>query len=379
MMGARRDYAIPRILEMSDWLCRFYTDLIRSNAGVTRKRTSQFPLFGLARAVWSRWARTPARRVRSYLAWNRRFCRLVVARGLDRATAVYAFNAAGLELLQAAKEQGLRIILDQTAAPWSVEETLVEEERQRWPGWEFEGTTRADWGPLAEREKAEWALADLVLCGSDYVVRSIASAAEQPVKTAVVPYGVNPARFRAAVRENPDRPLRVLFAGTVQLRKGIQYLVEAARLLKSSPVHIRAVGPVRVEDGAARTIARHLTLAGPVARSLVQREYDEADVLVLPSLSEGSANVCYEALVCGLPVITTPNAGSVVRDGVDGFIVPIRSAEAIAGRLEQLAADRNLLAALSRNAAERGLEFTQRSYAERLIAALGPVLLDKPT
>jgi glycosyltransferase involved in cell wall biosynthesis len=379
MLGARRDYAIPRILEMAGWLGTFCTDLVRSNAGVTQPRTRQYPLFGLARVVRSRWATTPARRVHAYLAWNRKFCRLVAAGGLGNSTAVYAFNAAGLEIFEAAQERGLGTLLDQTAAPWSIEEPLVEEERRQWPGWEFEGTKRADWQPLADRETAEWAMSDLVICGSEYVARSVAAASGRPVKTAVVPYGVDPARFQAAPRPKRDQPLRVLFAGTVQLRKGIPYLADAARQLKSAPVQFRAVGPIRVSADAARSIGEHVTLAGPVPRSQIQHEYDGADVLVLPSLSEGSANVCYEALACGLPVITTPNAGSVVRDGVDGFIVPIRSAEAIAAKLERLAADRDLLATLSRNAAERALEFTQRSYAERLLAALEPVLVDNPT
>jgi glycosyltransferase involved in cell wall biosynthesis len=76
-----------------------------------------------------------------------------------------------------------------------------------------------------------------------------------------------------------------------------------------------------------------------VTRQEVRRHYQWADVFVFPSLCEGSAMVTYEALAAGLPVITTPNAGSVVRDGVDGFIVPIRDAEAIAAKLDLLARD----------------------------------------
>jgi len=71
-----------------------------------------------------------------------------------------------------------------------------------------------------------------------------------------------------------------------------------------------------------------------------------------------------------LPIITTPNAGSVVRDGVDGFIVPVRDAEAIAGKLELLARDRDLLAWMSANALARSREFTVEKYGERLLAAI---------
>ena len=63
-------------------------------------------------------------------------------------------------------------------------------------------------------------------------------------------------------------------------------------------------------------------------------------------------------MACGVPVITTPNCGSVVRDGIDGFIVPIRDAEAIADRIELLLADRALRARMGRNARARAREFT---------------------
>ena len=55
----------------------------------------------------------------------------------------------------------------------------------------------------------------------------------------------------------------------------------------------------------------------------------------------------YEALSAGLPIITTPNTGSVVRDGVDGFVVPIRDPEGLAASMNQLIADPNLRIAMS--------------------------------
>jgi glycosyltransferase involved in cell wall biosynthesis len=98
--------------------------------------------------------------------------------------------------------------------------------------------------------------------------------------------------------------------------------------------------------------------------------YAWADVFLLPTICEGSATACYEALAVGLPVVTTPNAGSVVRDGVDGFVVPIRESEAIVERLERLAEDRDLVDRMSTDALVRASEFTLAKYGERLITAL---------
>jgi glycosyltransferase involved in cell wall biosynthesis len=87
-------------------------------------------------------------------------------------------------------------------------------------------------------------------------------------------------------------------------------------------------------------------------------------------VSEGSAVVHLEALACGVPVITTPNCGSVVRDGVDGFLVPIRDAEELANKIETIVTDRRLRGEMSRNARERAREFTWARYGERLLDAI---------
>ena len=80
--------------------------------------------------------------------------------------------------------------------------------------------------------------------------------------------------------------------------------------------------------------------------------------------------VVYEAMAAGLPVICTHNTGSVIRDGVDGYIVPIRNSYILAEKLRILNRDRELLAHFSSNAAQRIKEFTMDKYSERLTAII---------
>jgi len=396
-IGARRHYAVPTLLEEAGLLEGLWTDwcaestplrilkrfvpcglrpaalrrlLARRVEGVPREKIRSLPSFALKRLLRPQKRADPAGLLRNYARANAEFGRRVVHRGLGEANAVYVFNAAGLEILQRAKRSGLFTILDQTAAPFEVDEILLAEERTRWPGWECQGTRPQDWKPLADRERAEWELADLVLCGSQYVRDSVRAVGGAAGRCRVVPYGVDIKRFRAAPERKNRGCLRVAFIGTVCLRKGIPYVMEAARRLKSQRIEFRVVGPVRLAADAIRELDRWVELAGPVPRSAILAEYESADVLLMPSLSEGSANVCYEAMAMGLPVITTPNAGSVIRDGVDGFLVPIRCADGIAERIVQLAGDRNLLYQLSRNARARARDFTWKSYRERLTSTI---------
>ena len=89
---------------------------------------------------------------------------------------------------------------------------------------------------------------------------------------------------------------------------------------------------------------------------------------VYPSLHEGSAFATYEALASGLPVIATPNTGSVVRDGIDGYLVPVRDVAALMEKIELLYRDAQRRAAMGAAARQRALEFTWRAYRARLAA-----------
>jgi glycosyltransferase involved in cell wall biosynthesis len=102
----------------------------------------------------------------------------------------------------------------------------------------------------------------------------------------------------------------------------------------------------------------------------------ESDVLVLPSLGEGFGMVVTEAMSCGLPVIVTPNVGAsdLVRDGREGFVTPVCSADAIAERLQTLNRDRELLAAMSRNAQATAQENSWESYRANFADTLEAVV-----
>ena len=144
---------------------------------------------------------------------------------------------------------------------------------------------------------------------------------------------------RGERREERNGPLRVLTVGTVGLRKGAPYVLEAARQLQGQAI-FRMVGPSALSSYGERQLQHAVELVGAVPRSIVAEHYAWADVFLLPSVCEGSATATYEALASGLPVICTPNTGSVVEDGAQGFVVPVRDVAAIVARIAQLSADR---------------------------------------
>lgn len=212
-LGARRHYAIPRMLHEAGMLEHFYTDICtvkgwprllkavpttlqpaglkrllgRVPKGVAPEKITAFTSFG-----WEFYRRqTKAKTLSDFinvLLWaGNEFCNLILKQGFGQATGVYTFNGAGLELLQAAKAQGLRTIMEQTIAPFFIEEQLLREEQQAFPDWELPLLDDLFSGQHSKREQAEWQFADLILCGSEFVREGIAACGGPLARCAVVP------------------------------------------------------------------------------------------------------------------------------------------------------------------------------------------------
>jgi glycosyltransferase involved in cell wall biosynthesis len=247
---------------------------------------------------------------------------------------------------------------------------MLEVERHLFPGWEHaRRVDRTVNQRFIARERDEWEAADAILAGSEYVVQSIGEVKGPVQKCVVVPYGIAftpDTGFQRGLRQGA---LRVLTVGLVGLTKGSPYILQAAKRLRGTAT-FRLVGPIAVSARAAGELARYVELTGPVLRSEVQAHFFWADVFLLPSLSEGSATVVYEALAAGLPVICTPNTGSVVRDSVDGYIVPIRDTDAIVKKVAFFASDPALRREMSHNARQRAEQYSLAAYSQRLLQAL---------
>ena len=384
-IGARRHYCVPRAFFAADCLETLHTDVmlpqtlarIAAAIGPLRRlatRSSDGALFGKVRIHPAQMIRRRQRRHLSKAAsWaqaNALFCRSVVRRGLGDADIVYAFNAAAMELFEFARDSGRRCILDQTAFPWSINTSLLLEEHDMWQGWEDQPDDLDESGEMAAREAGEWDQADKIICGSQAVVDNIRAAGGPAEKCSVVkyPFPETTRDIANPIVDSPDGPIRILFLGTLQLRKGIQYFCEALEFARFD-YEARAVGPVRISKSARDRVSAVADVIGSVPRSSIGMHLRWSDVVVLPTLSEGSANVCYEALVSGTPVITTAAAGSVVQHGVNGFIVSERDAFGLAQAMSRLAADRELLAAMKSVCRGIGIERSMARYTKQLVDA----------
>jgi glycosyltransferase involved in cell wall biosynthesis len=303
-------------------------------------------------------------------AWfDRRAARLV--RRL-RPRAVLAAESCALYAFRAAAPQGAMRILDQVIGFEGEGARVLGEEVARHP--ELASTTDIPNVATVARCRAEALEADRILAPSAYVRDTMTAIGVDPSRIALVPYGTDVARFSPPAQPRRGGPFRVLFAGQIGARKGVMYLLDGFQAAALPDAELVLAGPVLGDPawlGRHAARFRHVT---QVAHAEVHRLYQEADVYAFPSLHEGSSVSILEAMACGLPVVTTPNAGSLVTDGVEGFIVPIRDPAALADRLRRLHADPALRARMGAAARATALAHGLARYEADLAREVGAVL-----
>ena len=211
-------------------------------------------------------------------------------------------------------------------------------------------------------------VADLLLAPSEFVKSCLVENGAAEERVAIVPYGADPVAYVPARPDGEGFHVVPSWARsgtarewpTCSTRGGACASPELASRWRAGSRSRRWCGDL---PAGARWV-------GALSRERVRRLMSGSHAFAFPSLAEGSALVTYEAMAAGLPSVVTPESGSRVRDGADGFVVPRRDPAALAECLEALAADPSLRARMGASARER-IErgFTWEHYRRRLVGA----------
>ena len=371
-LGAREHYAIPRALFRIGMLGCLVTDAWVPPSSLLAKCCAHSSKLGDRFHSELRDARvkafnsslllfemlTAARNCRGWpkiLARNRWFQRKVVSflrsqqstlnsvkeRGshgaLRSQLVLCSYSYAALEPFRYAKSLGWKTLLVQID-PGPEEERIVAEETAREP--ELAG----GWHPAPPEYWAFWReeckLADRIVVNSEWSREGLIRGGVPAEKISIIPLvyeelGVGRRGEPRLQRNYPDRftaerPLLVLFLGLINLRKGVARLLEAARILRDEPVEFWMVGPVEIAKASTIGNAGRVKWFGPATRKQATEFYRDADVFILPTLSDGFAITQLEAQAHGLPVIASKNCGEVVENDVNGSILDEPSAAGIA-------------------------------------------------
>lgn len=285
---------------------------------------------------------------------------------LENVTTVVGNYSVAAPTFERAKSRGVRTILNYPNAHHLYSRRLLAEEAEMQP--EFASTITTETSRLASLLDRECQLADTILVGSSFVQRSFIEMGLGQKEIVVIPYGSETSRFYPDSSSKSDNRFRVLFVGQLTQRKGISYLLRAYQAFQGAGTELMIAGRFVGNPAVFDPYRSMFTYLGNISQHQLATAYRRADVLVLPTLLEGMPLVVLEAMASGLPVITTSHGpGDIVRDRVDGFIVPIRNPGAIVNRIEYLRANPEIRAEMGRSARARALEFTWKAYCEKAV------------
>lgn len=346
----------------SNWM---KTALAARANGIPGKLIHSMPRFGL----WRKWKVRAASRCNApyagYAQTDAAFARALTKLKLPHHDIFFGYSYASLEMLEHEKKRGVFTILDQID-PGPVHLRIVIEEMEKHP--ELGGVPPSFPETYFARVRQEWKLADLIVVNSEWTREAIVSEGADLAKIEVIPLAYKPPSKASAV--NPPRPssgpLQVLWLGQVAPAKGIYYLVEAARLLEHENVQFVVAGSLGIRQEFRTAAPRNIEWTGTIPRSETGRLYEQSDIFVLPTLSDGFALTQLEALAYGLPVIATPNCGRVVENGKTGFIVPPCDPKALADAILRFVQNRPLAQAMRRSCLDAVETFSVETLGNRL-------------
>lgn len=279
------------------------------------------------------------------------------------------YNGNGLSSCNYANKIGKITVVEVVNSHVEYQEDLLREEHLN---------LNLPWEPFHKKDKErrlkEYEAADYILLPSEFVKQSFLGKGFPEEKLLKVPYGFTIPVQKGNKNIQAHTTFNVLYVGSISVRKGIRYLIEAFKSLEIPNKKLIIVGPMEAISGIEDIeITDNIEFTGILKGTHLEKIYQWADVFCLPTIEDGYGLVLGEALSYGLPLITTTNSGGLdlITEGIEGFIVPIRDVVAIHEKLKLLSSDTKLLdkmklAALSKAAGMNGWEESGIILCEKL-------------
>jgi glycosyltransferase involved in cell wall biosynthesis len=372
--GRFHAYDLAGQLEKRNLLHRLITTYPKSKInefGVPSKKAVSLLYWELANRGWSKFA--------ARLGLNRVSLQFALAELFDKSanpfipknTDVYiGWSSHSERGLVRAKQYGAITILERGSAHIQVQTEILNREYSEYGT----GVNPLFTHPkIIEKELREYELADFISVPSSFVKRSFLQMGVPAHKLIQNVYGVNLSQFKP-LPFPAHSVFRVIFVGQLSLRKGIHFLLQAIDELKLPDLELLLIGGKNPDiDPYLLKYKNRFRYIGKIPQQQLNLYYSQSDVFCLPSVDEGFAMVQAQAMACALPVICTTNTGGedVIEDGVEGFVIPIRSVEKIKEKISWLYSNRDACKKMGINARAKIINgYTWDDYGQRYIGNL---------
>ena len=299
-----------------------------------------------------------------------------VARSLkqvrDQVDVVHVWPLGALYTIQEAKRLGIPTVLERPNAHTRFAYDIVQKECKRIGVKMPSGHEHSYKRTVLEREEKEFALADRLLCPSDFVVQTFLEMGFSAGKLARTQYGYDDKIFYAQDRIKKHREgLKILFAGGCAPRKGLHFALDAWLQSSAHKEGTFLIAGAFIPGYAERLSAQ---LSHPSVKTLGHRNdlpelMRGIDILVLPTLEEGSALVTYEARASGCVLLVSDAAGAVCQHEGNALVHNAGDVKTLTRHLSLLHENRALLENLRVESLATVKEITWQAAGEKLLKA----------
>ena len=389
-LGAREHYAIPRVLHLNQQLELLITDIWLSKKSrlnllpeslLSRFRQRYHP--ELDTALVESFNYPTVNRELSYKRnqikgwdkiidrnswWQQQVIKKLQEMELaDNRITLFAYSYAAQEIFRYAKQRGWHTVLGQID-PGIVEENLVYKIAQK----NLSLQANSNLAPIKywSNWREECSLADRIIVNSEWSNKALQQAGISQEKITTVPLAYEAAdrQFKRTYPANftPQRPLKVLFVGQIIIRKGVAEILKAIALLDNTSIEFWFVGEVKIDLPEKFQIHPQIKWLGSVSRNQTDKYYQQADVFLFPTHSDGFGITQLEALSWQLPIIASQFCGAVVKNNFNGLILPQVTPEIIVKAITLCLQNPQKLAKYSQNSALILPNFSLDKLAQRM-------------
>lgn len=293
--------------------------------GVPSAKTVSLVWLELLNRVWHRAPEMAHRRI-DLVPWLHDLFDAAASKRLDPESDLFVgWSGVSERALLTARAQGMVAVIERGSSHIEFQRDILIEEYDR-----YGLGLRPPHPEIVAKEVREYELADYISIPSAFVEKTFLAKGVPKAKLLRNGFGVDLSQFRQLPRR--DQVYRVLFAGRLDLRKGVHYLLQAFSELRLPNAELWLLGNKlpEIEPFFSR-YAGSFIYHGHIPQWKLHEYYSQCSVFAIASIEEGMAVVQLQAMACGLPLICTTNTGGedVITDGREGFVVPIRDVEAL--------------------------------------------------
>lgn len=302
---------------------------------------------------------------------KRLFCKFLEKSSYEKDSIFFSYNYVASEIFKIANRKGYKCILGQIdAGPLAgeINRNLFKEV--------YNGKVEAN-PDLYMLHKDQWLneceLASKIIVNSEWSKSMLVKAGIEENKLNVIELAYErPPESQNYIKNYPDlftlqRPLRVLFLGSLKLLKGIKPLLDAIRNFKEEPIEFYLVGSLQIKKELIMNLPDNCIITGVVEKGKTAEFYKLCDILVLPTYSDGFAMTQLEAQAWKMPIIASERCGKVITDNVNGLILKEITSNSIVNAINTILEKPRLLKSFSEQSIDLdkySLDFIYKKYSE---------------